>query len=101
MADFYERNNIARDRLENAASASVLLDNRSREIILRNAFNWMQDKRYWRGMLLSTWVGAMTGHGSGYSEQICRELGWDPNMIIDGRAELPRRAPTVEAPHES
>jgi hypothetical protein len=32
----------------------------------------------------------MTAHGSGYSWQICQELGWDPDMKITPTAELPR-----------
>jgi hypothetical protein len=31
----------------------------------------------------------MTGHGSGYSAQICREMGWDPEMRIGPKSELP------------
>lgn len=88
--DFYARNKISLFGLANVSSPSRLLDNRSREYILRNAFLTMKDWRKWRGMLLWSWVGAMTGHGSGYSMQICKELGWDPDMKIGPNAVLPR-----------
>ena len=97
MADFYTRNNLARERLENAASPSSLLDHRSREVILRNVFNETKGLRRWRGRDLWSWVGAMTGHGSGYSEQICAEMGWDPAMRIRPDSQLPRAtSPTGE-----
>lgn len=73
MSDFYERNRITRP-IPNAASPSELLDGRSRERLLRNAFAEMRHMRRWRGQILWAWVSAMTSHGSGYSEQICREL---------------------------
>ena len=91
MNDFYERNPQARD-LGNRASPSPLLDGRSREDILRNAFVAMRGTRAWRGCNLWSWVGAVTGHGSGYSFQICVELGWDPEMRISPTAQLPRRS---------
>lgn len=99
MADFYTRNNIARERLENSKSPSVLLDNRSRETILRNVFEHTKVLRQWRGTYLWSWVSAMTGHGSGYATQICHEMGWDPDMTISHRAELPRTAgPSTRGP---
>lgn len=88
--DFYERNKISRP-IPNAASPSQLLDSRSRESILRNAFHNTQGMRKWRGSELWSWIGSMTGHGSGYSWQICIELGWDPEMRITPGANLPRR----------
>lgn len=87
MSDFYERNPQARD-LGNRASPSPLLDGRSREQILRNVFVEMRTVRRYRGMSLWSWVGHVTGHGSGYSYQICQELGWDPEMRITPSAEL-------------
>lgn len=89
MTDFYTRNRIARP-IPNAASPSELLDSRSRDRLLRNAFAEMRHMRCWRGQSLWTWVSRITSHGSGYSEQICRELGWDPEMRIGPKAELPR-----------
>jgi len=89
--DFYERNRLARP-LPNAKSPSELLDGRSREIILRNVYLHTRDQPRWRGTYLWSWVGAMTGHGSGYSMQICHEMGWDPDMKIGPKAELPRHA---------
>lgn len=91
LGDFYDRNPQARD-LGNRASPSRLLDGRSREMILRNTFIEMRSIRRWRGASLWTWVGAITGHGSGYSLQICVEMGWDPEMRITPTAELPRRS---------
>jgi hypothetical protein len=87
--DFYERNYIKRP-VPNVASRSELLDGRSRETLLRHAFYQMRDMRRWRGSILWFWVSAVTGHGSGYSWQICQELGWDPDMKITPKAELPR-----------
>lgn len=97
MTDFYERNHISRP-VPNSKSRSELLDGRSREIILRNVYLHMRDQRRWRGSLLWSWVGAVTGHGSGYSAQICKELGWDPNMRIFPTANLPS---AVTQPGES
>lgn len=91
--DFYARNKISLFGLDNVRSPSRLLDNRSREWLLRNAFSHMRHMRKWRGSILWSWIGALTGHGSGYSEQICRELGWDPHMTIGPKAELPRATP--------
>lgn len=88
--DFYQRNNISLFGLANVSSPSRLLDNRSRERLLRNAFHEMRNMRRWRGQILWAWVSAMTSHGSGYSHQICIELGWDPDMKITPKAELPR-----------
>lgn len=88
--DFYARNKISLFGLANVSSPSRLLDNRSREYLLRNAFREMKHMRRWRGQILWVWVSAMTAHGSGYSEQICKELGWDPHMTITPKSELPR-----------
>lgn len=89
--EFYERNKIQRP-VPNATSPSQLLDGRSRELILRNVFEHMKEIRRWRGVYLWSWIGSVTGHGSGYSTQICHEMGWDPDMTISPKAELPRRA---------
>jgi hypothetical protein len=86
--DFYERNKISRP-VPNAPSRSQLLDGRSRESLLRNAYRMCRRSRLWRGIILWAWVSEVTGHGSGYSEQICRELGWDPNMRVGPKADLP------------
>lgn len=89
--DFYTRNKISLFGLANVNSRSRLLDNRSRETILRNAFLYFRHVRKWRGCELWSWVGAMTGHGSGYSQQICEELGWDYAMKIGPNSTLPSR----------
>lgn len=81
---------IARPILFSAPMIRALLDGRSREIILRNVYLQTRGMRQWRGRDLWTWIGAMTGHGSGYSDQICRELGWDPDMRIGPKVDLPR-----------
>ena len=88
--DFYKRNNISLFGLANVSSPSRLLDNRSREQILRCAFWQIRGLRKWRGRTVQHFIGAMTAHGSGYSYQICMELGWDPDMKIGPNAELPR-----------
>lgn len=98
MSNFYERNRLVRP-LENAKSRSELLDNRSREYLLRNAFLQIRVVRRWRGRTLQEFVSTMTSHGSGYSEQICKELGWDPDMQITPSALLPYGVAT-EAVHE-
>jgi hypothetical protein len=89
-AEFYERNPQARD-LGNKPSPSRLLDGKSREWILRNAFSRMQNMRRYRGSSLWSWIGDVTGYGSGYSWQVCIEMGWDPDMRITPNAKLPRR----------
>lgn len=89
MSDFYELNHIERP-VPNAASPSELLDGRSRDKLLRYAFSMMKRERRWKGAQLWVWVAEITGHGSGYSCQICRELGWDTDMLITPKSELPR-----------
>lgn len=91
MSDFYERNKIERP-VPNATSPSQLLDGRSREMILRNVFAHMKGLPRWRGTYLWSWIGSVTGHGCGYSTQICHEMGWDPDMMIGPKAELPYTA---------
>lgn len=91
MTDFYERNSHIKRPIPNIASPSPLLDGRSREDILRNVFLETKSYKQWKGRNLWSWIGAMTAHGSGYSQQICEELGWDPDMIIGPKAELPPR----------
>lgn len=85
---FYERNPAARP------FQGRLVEMRSQEDLLRNAFWMVKNERSWRGRYLWNLVGAMTGHGSGYSQQICEELGWNYDMKITPTAMLPdRRAP--------
>lgn len=90
--DFYTRNRISLFGLANVSSASRLLDNRSRAFMLRNAFREMRHMRKWRGRTVIEWVSAMTSHGHGYSDQICAELGWNPDMRITPTADLPRES---------
>lgn len=82
---FYDRNPAARD------FKGRLVEMRSQESLLRNVFWMVRDMRRFRGMLLWVLVGQVTGHGSGYSQQICEELGWDYNMKITPSARLPER----------
>lgn len=82
---FYERNPAARPY------EGRLVEMRSQEDLLRGAFSVLRDVRAWRGRALWTLVGAITGHGSGYSQQICEELGWDYEMKIAPAARLPDR----------
>jgi hypothetical protein len=81
---FYERNPATK------GFEGRLLEMRTREQLLRGAFWALRDVRKWRGMALWTFVGAITGHGSGYSQQICEELGWDYEMKITPTARLPQ-----------
>jgi hypothetical protein len=84
--DFYQRNPAARE------FEGRLVEMRSQEELLRGAFWVLRDVRAWRGRYLWTMVGAITGHGSGYSQQICEELGWDYDMKITPNAKLPERS---------
>jgi hypothetical protein len=86
MDDFYDRNPSA------AEWRGRLVECRSQEELLRGAFWTLRDWRQWRGRQLWTLVGAITGHGSGYSQQICEELGWDYDMKITPNARLPERS---------
>ncbi len=83
MSDFYTRNNVPQE------FHGRLIEMRSQEKLLRGAFHAMKSWRAWRGHSLWTLVGAITGHGSGYSQQICEELGWDYEMKITPTARLP------------
>jgi hypothetical protein len=84
---FYQRNPAAR------GYEGRLVEMRSQEDLLRGAFWVLRDVRSWRGRTLWTLVGAITGHGSGYSQQICEELGWDYEMKITPAARLPDKRP--------
>ncbi len=81
--DFYTRNHI------DPAYRGRLIELRSQEKLLRNAFHYMKEWRRMRGTPLWVFVGQITGHGSGYSQQICEELGWDYDMKITPAARLP------------
>lgn len=94
MSDFYERNNIERP-VPQAKSASELLGMRPPERMLRTAIHLLARTRSYRGVTLWAMVSAITAHGSGYSEQICKELGWDPDMRVWPKTTLPSKpAPT-------
>ncbi len=97
MSDFYTRNKISLFGLANVGSPSRLLDNRSRDGMLRRAFRMIRNVRKWRGRSLQHFVAEITGHGSGYSYQICIELGWDPDMTISPTAELPAQSAEVKS----
>lgn len=57
---------------------SELLKARS-VFVLRNAHRIIAlDKRAYNRVPLWSFVSEITGHGSGYSTQICRDLGWEP-----------------------
>jgi hypothetical protein len=82
---FYERNPSA------LPWKGRLVEGRSQETILRNAFSRLKHVRSYRGLHLWSMVGDLTGHGSGYSQQICEELGWAYDMPITPTAKLPDR----------
>lgn len=44
----------------------------------------VRDRKRYRGRLVPLWseVGALVGHGSGYSHRICRRYGYDPDLLI-------------------
>jgi hypothetical protein len=88
---FYDRNPAAKP------CEGRLIEMRSQEQLLRNAFWALKDVRAWRGRDLWSLVGVITGHGSGYSQQICEELGWDYLMRITPDARLPERRSTSDA----
>jgi hypothetical protein len=86
MSNFYERNPSA------LPWKGRLIEARSHETLLRGAFWQLRKMRRYRGLHLWVLVGDVTGHGSGYSQQICEELGWQYDMPIAPTAELPRRS---------
>jgi len=89
---FYDRNPAAR------GYEGRLIEMRSQEELLRGAFWTLKDVRAWRGRQLWTLVGAITAHGSGYSQQICKELGWEYDMKITPTARLPERRSQSDRP---
>ena len=82
---FYDRNPASRQY------RGRLVEMRSQEDLLRHVFWMVKGYRQWRGKTLWVLVGQVTGHGSGYSQQICEELGWDYTMKITPSAQLPER----------
>ena len=58
------------------------------ENVLRNAYALARRTRAYRGMCLWGFVSDMTGHGSTYSKEICRDLGWNPDAEV-GKYKLP------------
>lgn len=82
---FYDRNPAA------APWRGRLVEMRSQETLLRGAFFTLRQFRAWRGRELWTLVGSITGHGCGYSQKICEELGWDYAMKITPTARLPEK----------
>lgn len=40
-------------------------------------------KKKYRGLPLWSFVGELTGHGSGYSRDICMANGWNPVQSAD------------------
>lgn len=85
MSNFYERNPWAQPW------QGRLVEMRSQESLLRNAFWTLRRVRRYRGLYLWVMVGDLTGHGSGVSQQICEELGWNYDMKITPTARLPDR----------
>lgn len=85
MSTFYERNPAA------LPWKGRLVESRSQEQLLRGAFWVVRRVRRYRGLPLWVMVGYITGHGSGYSQQICEELGWAYDMKITPAARLPDR----------
>lgn len=85
MSTFYERNPAA------FPWKGRLVEARSQESLLRGAFWQLRRMRRYRGLHLWVLVGDVTGHGSGYSQQICEELGWQYDMKITPTARLPDR----------
>lgn len=52
------------------------------ETVLRRAHKELRRRNKYHGSPLWYFVSDMTGHGSAYSHEICRELGWNPNALI-------------------
>lgn len=73
------------------AEVNEQFENRERETTLRNAFAITRRMLRFRRVPLSAWVSSITGHGSTYSKQMCKEFGWDPDMPVTPSAELPHR----------
>lgn len=52
----------------------------SARIIIQNCHSLLRSGERYRGMSLWSMVGDITGHGSGYSVDICRTANLDPHQ---------------------
>lgn len=69
---------------------SELLRTRDQEILLRNAHRMLRRTNQYRKTVLWVFVSDITAFGATYSDQVCRELGWNPNAPVCD--DLPPRA---------
>lgn len=76
-------------------TAPELLTDRA-DIVLRSAHHRLRKRREYKNQVLWVFVHDMTCYGSSVSNDLCRQLGWNPNALID--ADLPprRRSPVSE-----
>lgn len=61
---------------------SELLSTRDQEILLRNAHRMLRRTAQYRNTVLWVFVSDITAFGATYSDQVCRELGWNPNALV-------------------
>lgn len=65
--------------------------------VLINAHNLIAAKKTkWLNVPLWSFVSRLTGHGSGYSIEICRAMGWDANADASKSVLRPSTRITVE-----
>lgn len=58
--------------------------------LIRSAVRLVRRQRSWRGQPLWSLVSELTAHGSTYSTEICRGLGFDPDHKIGEPLQEPR-----------
>lgn len=75
---------------EVVSMGSEILERMDRERMLRSAYRIACGRRRMQGLPLWAFVSEVTTHGSTVAMQICRELGWEPDMRIG--LPLPERA---------
>lgn len=60
--------------------ALLPLSNDRMKCLISNSISMMRQREL--GVPLWSIVGSLTGHGSGYSCMICKELGLEPGQIV-------------------
>ena len=89
--------NAPLDEGESREPRISLLRQRDPEIMLRNAHRLLCREPKFHSTPLWYLVSEITSYGSTYSNQLCRELGWNPNALTN--EPLPARA-TFPTPAE-
>lgn len=60
------------------------LEESRQKLVLKNAHRLL--RRHYKGVPLWSFISEMSGHGSGYSAEICKAIGWDAHQ--DGSKSL-------------